>query len=80
MSMSGSGRGMHSRWALLASSICVFGSSQGLTCMGLHVLQKIAVELKLDPTGATRVGFWRDRWHVTSAPYPGTMALGCRQV
>lgn len=36
--------------------------SLGLTCVGLHVLQQVAVELKLDPTGAARVGFWGDRW------------------
>lgn len=47
---------------LLAASVFVFGGPLGLTCMGLHVLQKVAVELKLDPTGAARVGFWGDRW------------------
>lgn len=28
-----------------------------LTRVGLHVLQQVVVELELDPTGATRVGF-----------------------
>ena len=32
-----------------------------LTCMGLHVLQQVVVELELDPTGATGVGLWGGR-------------------
>lgn len=36
----------HPRWA-----------SRPLTCMGLHVLQQVVVELELDSTGATGVRF-----------------------
>lgn len=32
-----------------------------LTCVGLHVLQQVVVELELDPTGATGVGLWGGR-------------------
>lgn len=58
--------------------VCALGGfcwSLGLTCVGLHVLQQVAVELKLDPTGATRVGFWGDRWACDRWPilrYPDT--------
>lgn len=42
----------------------------GLTCMGLHVLQQVAVELKLDTTGTACVGFWGRQ--VTCDRYPDT--------
>lgn len=32
-----------------------------LTCVGLHVLQKVVIELELDPTGATGVRFYGDK-------------------
>lgn len=65
--------------ALLVASICVFGVPLGLTCMGLHVLQEVAVELKLDATGATCVGFWGrqvtcDRWLIPRYPDTGLQA------
>lgn len=51
----------------------------GLTCMGLHVLQQVAVELKLDTTGTACVGFWGrqvtcDRWLISRYPDTGLQA------
>lgn len=51
----------------------------GLTCMGLHVLQQVAVELKLDTTGTACVGFWGrqvtcDRWLIPRYPDTGLQA------
>lgn len=52
-------------WAV-SDYVCLCGAYRGrgfwflasrvLTCMGLHVLQQIVVELELDPTCTTRVG------------------------
>lgn len=39
----------------LSSATCVCG--RGLTSVGLHVLQQVVVELELDATGTTSVGF-----------------------
>lgn len=64
----------------MAAPICVSGVPLGLTCMGLHVLQQVAVELKLNPTGAARVGFWGrqvtcDRWLTPRYPDTGLQAV-----
>lgn len=53
-------------WSLLF--VCL--GPLGLTCMGLHVLQQVAVELKLDTTGTACVGFWGRQ--VTCDRYPDT--------
>lgn len=45
----------HSVFVTLSSLTCVFG--RGLTSVGLHVLQEVVVELELDATGTTSVGF-----------------------
>lgn len=52
-------------WAV-SDHVCLCGAYRGrvhrflasrvLTCMGLHVLQQIVIELELDPTSTTRVG------------------------
>ena len=39
----------------LLNSTCI--CSRGLTSVGLHVLQQVVVELELDATGTTSVGF-----------------------
>lgn len=51
----------------------------GLTCMGLHVLQQVAVELELDTAGTACVGFWGrqvtcDRWLIPRHPDTGLQA------
>lgn len=54
------------------------GDAGPLTCVGLHVLQQVVVELELDPTGAAGVGFWEGEM---KSPYqgqktPDTLELG----
>lgn len=51
----------------------------GLTCMGLHVLQQVAVELELDTAGTACVRFWGrqvtcGRWFIPRHPDTGLQA------
>lgn len=53
-----------------------------LTCVGLHVLQQVVVELELDPTGATRVGFCGEKRssRCRGRRTLGAFLLGCGQI
>lgn len=53
-----------------------------LTCVGLHVLQKVVIELELDPTGATGVRFYGDKRSssVRGRTKPDTFLLGFGQI
>lgn len=58
------------------------GATGPLTCVGLHVLQQVVVELELDPAGATGVRFCGEKRSscVTGRMKPGTPLLSFGQI